>query len=338
MTPTAPGLPQVLGVTPDGTFEHGTSVLQRRRDPGDPDRFEDVRARLRDARARRPRPGRDDKVVTGWNGLAIGALAEAGALFGRPDLVDAAVRAADAVVATHLRPHGDGSLRLVRASRRGVAGGAAGVLEDYAYLADGLLTLCAVTGDARWFGMAGRLLDTVLEHFRAPDGGLYDTADDETDAVVARVGRPREPADGPTPSGSSAAAGALLTYAALTGSVRHRAAAEEAVRDGLALATRFPRAAGAALSVLEALLDGPREVAVVGPRDDPRTAALHDAALRSNAPGLVVAVGEVDSGDDGRELLRDRPLVGGAPAAYVCRGFVCARPTTQVDELAGQLA
>lgn len=327
----------VLGVTPAGTFEHGTSVLQRRREPEDADRLDDVRARLRAARERRPRPGRDDKVVSGWNGLAVAALAEAGALFDRPDLLEAAVAAADAVVATHVREDPDGSTRLVRASRDGVPGRAPGVLEDYANLSEGLLALSAVTGNAEGAAVAGRLLDTVLKHFAAVDGGFHDTADDETDAVIGRLGRPQDPADGPTPSGQSAAAGALLTYAALTGSLRHREAAERAGRAGLALATRFPQAAGAALAVLEAALDGPREVAIVGPRDDQRTAVLREVALRSTAPGLVLALGEPDGIPDGRELLRDRPLVGGAPTAYVCRGFVCELPTTSPEQLARQL-
>jgi uncharacterized protein len=186
--------------------------------------------------------------------------------------------------------------------------------------------------------VAGGLLDTVLDHFAAADGGFHDTADDETDPVVALLGRPKDPADGPTPSGQSALAGALLTYAALTGSARHREAAEDALAGALAVATRWPRAAGAGLAVLEAMLDGPREVAIIGARDDPRTTALRSLAIRSVAPGLVLAVGEPGDDRDGPALLHDRPLVDGAPTAYVCRGFVCSRPTTDPDELARQLA
>ncbi|WP_421733578.1 thioredoxin domain-containing protein [Cellulomonas sp.] len=328
----------VLGVTEEGTFEHGTSVLQRRDDPADEVRFADVRDRLRAAREQRPRPARDEKVVTGWNGLAVAALAESSVLLDRPELADAAARAAGLLVATHVRRSSDGSTRVARASRDGAPGDAPGVLEDYAHLAEGLLTLSAVTGDHRWFEVAGRLLDTVLHHFAAADGGFHDTAQDETDPVVTRLGRPRDPADGPTPSGQSAAANALLTYAALTGSVRHREAAERALRGPLAIAVRYPRAAGAALAVVEAALDGPRQVAVVGPAGDPRRAAVHRAAMLSTAPGLVVAVGEAGGGDDGPALLHDRPHVGGAPAAYVCRGFVCDLPTTRPEDLARQLS
>ncbi|WP_456788197.1 thioredoxin domain-containing protein [Cellulomonas sp. P5_C5] len=328
----------VLGVTDAGTFEHGTSVLQRRTEPpdlSDSARLDDVRSRLRTARERRPRPALDDKVVSGWNGLAVAALAEAGALLGRPDLLDAASAAARHLRETHVRRAPDGSARLVRASRHGVAGSAPGILEDYAHVADGFLTLGATTGDPAWSAAAGDLLETVLVHFAAADGGLRDTADDETDAVVGRIRVLQDPADGPTPAGQSAAANALLTYAALTGSARHREAAERALRGPLGIAARFPRAAGAALTVLEALLDGPREVAVVGPDGDPARSALHLAALRSVAPGLVVAVGE--PGADAPPLLHDRPLVSGVAAAYVCRGFVCALPTTSAEELARQL-
>lgn len=326
----------VLGVTAAGTFEHGTSVLQLREDPDDPARFERVRARLRAAREARPRPARDDKVVTAWNGLAVAALAEAGALLERDDVLDAAVGAAELLVTTHLRTAADGSARLVRASRDGRPGSAPGVLEDYADVAEGLLALVGVTGDPRWADHAGSILETVLTHFADTGGGLFDTADDETDPVVGRLRRPRDPADGPTPSGTAAAAGALLTYGALTGSLRHREAAEAALGDPLRLAARHPLAAGWALAVAEALVDGPREVAVVGPRDDPATLALHREALRSGAPGVVVALGD---GGPAAELplLRDRGLVDGRPAAYVCRGFVCDRPTTDPDELVRQL-
>ncbi|GIG20251.1 thioredoxin domain-containing protein [Cellulomonas chitinilytica] len=329
----------VLGVTDTGTFEHGASVLRRSHRAEDDDeaaRLGPVLTRMRTARALRARPTRDDKVVSGWNGLAVAALAETGALLDRPDLVEAAVGVATLLAGPHTRRADDGSVRLVRASRDGVPGAAPALLADYAHVADGYLTLAAVTADHRWSVAAGDLLDTVLGHFGADDGGLEDTADDETDAVVARVGRPREVADGPTPSGQAAAAGALLAYSALTGSLRHREAAERALRGPLAIAAAYPRAAGGALAVAEALLDGPREVAVVGPEHDPRTDALHHTALRATAPGVVVVRGE--PGDTDVPLLQDRPLVDGVPAAYVCRGFVCDRPTTDPAELARQLA
>ena len=332
----------VWGVTDAGTFEHGTSVLQLPAEPDDPERYADVRRRLLAERESRPRPGRDDKVVSGWNGLAIAALAEAGALLDRPDWVEAATEAARLLTGLHLRAGAgtDPGSRLVRTSRDGAAGSAAGVLEDYADVAEGLLALWSVTGDTQWYRHAGDLLRTVLDHFGDGAGGFFDTSDDETDSVLARIRRPQDPADGPVPSGQAAAAGALLTYGALAGSLEHREAAEGALREPLRIATRYPRAAGWALAVAEAVLDGPREVAVVGARGDAATRALLRAARRTTAPGAVVAVGAQEAAADGDvpALLHDRPLVDGRPAAYVCRGFVCDRPTTDPGELARQLS
>ncbi len=333
---TAPGSPSCAGCSTGGSFERGTSVLRLPSDPADPGRWAALRDRLRAARAARTPPTRDDKVVTAWNGLAIAGLADAGDLLDRPDWVVAAREAADLLLRVHLTT-GPGGARLVRASRDGAAGHAPGVLEDYADLAEGLLALVGATGEARYLAAAGDLLDTVLDHFAAPDGALFDTADDQTDPVVARVRRPREATDGPTPCGTAAAGGALVGYAALTGSTRHREAAERALAAPLLLAGEHPTAEGWALAVLEAILDGPRQVAVVGPPGRPGDRA---AATRRRSQGARPAPcsspGEPDS--PGLPLLADRPLVDGRPAAYVCRGFVCDRPTSVPEELAAALA
>jgi uncharacterized protein YyaL (SSP411 family) len=317
---------ELLDVT--GTFEHGTSVLQLPADPADEQAWARIRARLLAARAERPAPARDDKVVAAWNGLAVAALAETGALLDRPDLVEAAERAADLLIAVHLTADG----RLLRTSRDGRPGPNAGVLEDYADLAEGLLALYAVTGESAWLDLSGGLLDTVLAHFTDPaTGALYDTADDAEELIR----RPQDPTDNATPSGWTAAAGALLGYAAYTGSDRHRTAAEQALGIVGALAGRAPRFIGWGLAVAEALLDGPREVAVVGPAGDPATAALHRTALLATAPGAVVAVGEPGTADV--PLLADRPLLAGRPAAYVCRHFSCDAPTADPAGLAERL-
>ncbi|MFF1792921.1 thioredoxin domain-containing protein [Kitasatospora sp. NPDC058263] len=319
---------ELYEVTATGTFEQGSSVLQLPADPPDAEAAERIRARLFAARAERPAPARDDKVVAAWNGLAVAALAETGALLERPDLVEAAERAADLLLAVHLTPDG----RLLRTSRDGRAGAHAGVLEDYADTAEGFLALYAVTGEAEWLELAGGLLDTVLKHFAdEASGAMYDTADDAEELIR----RPQDPTDNATPSGWTAAAGALLTYAAYTGSARHRTAAERALGIVGALAGRAPRFIGWGLAVAEALVDGPREVAVVGSAGDPATAALHRAALLGTAPGAVVAVGAPDA--DEVPLLADRPLVGGAPAAYICRHFACDAPTTDPAVLAERL-
>ncbi|MBB4712945.1 uncharacterized protein YyaL (SSP411 family) [Streptomyces luteogriseus] len=318
---------QHFGVTEEGTFEEGASVLQLPVRDGfvDAGRVASIRERLLAARSGRPAPGRDDKVVAAWNGLAIAALAETGAYFDRPDLVEAAVAAADLLVRLHL----DEQARLTRTSKDGHAGANAGVLEDYADVAEGFLALASVTGEGVWLEFAGFLLDHVLARFTDPESGsLYDTAADAEQLIR----RPQDPTDNAAPSGWTAAANALLSYAAHTGSEPHRTAAERALGVVKALGPRVPRFIGWGLAAAEAVLDGPREVAVVGPAlDDEGTRALHRTALLGTAPGAVVAAGA--PGSDEFPLLADRPLVGGEPAAYVCRNFTCDAPTTEPDRL-----
>ena len=327
---------EVFGVTGQGTFERGSSVLQLPADPPDEERFGRVRAALFQARGSRVRPGRDDKVVAAWNGLAIAALAECGLLLGRAGLIRAAQDAANLLASVHIADAESGS-RLVRTSRDGVAGANAGVLDDYACVAEGLMALSAVTGDGQWVGHAGRLLETVLTRFRDSAGGFYDTADDAEQLLY----RPREIADGPSPAGWAAAAGALLSYSALTGSARHRDAAAAAVSELVpVLAERFPRAAGWGMAVAEAYLSGPVEIAVVGPPEDSRTATLHRTALQAAPPGAVLAVGapgQVPAGGQAIPLLEGRGLADGSPAAYVCRGFTCRAPVTAPDDLRAAL-
>ncbi|WP_041819415.1 thioredoxin domain-containing protein [Streptomyces davaonensis] len=323
---------QYFGVTEEGTFEEGASVLQLPQHEGlfVAEKVASVRERLLAARAERPAPGRDDKVVAAWNGLAIAALAETGAYFDRPDLVEAAVCAADLLVRLHLDEH----VQIARTSKDGQVGANAGVLEDYADVAEGFLALASVTGEGVWLEFAGFLLDHVLARFvDERSGALYDTAVD----AERLIRRPQDPTDNAAPSGWTAAAGALLSYAAQTGAEPHRAAAERALGVVKALGPRVPRFIGWGLAAAEAWLDGPKEVAVVGPAlDDPATRALHRTALLGIAPGAVVAAGTPDS--DELPLLAGRPLVGGEPAAYVCRNFTCDAPTTDPERLRAALS
>jgi uncharacterized protein YyaL (SSP411 family) len=348
---------RAFGVTEAGTFSRGVSVLQLRADPADADRLTRVRDALLAARGARIRPARDDKVVAAWNGLAISALAECGLLFGRPDFTEAARDAATLLATVHLVGG-----RLARTSRDGNAGSTAGALEDYACTAEGYLTLSGVTGEARWMELAGQLLEIALGSFADGQGGFYDTAADDEPLIF----RPADPADNATPSGTFAVAGALLRYSALAGSARHREAAEAALGVLPGIAARYPRAAGAGLAVAEAWLAGPAEIAVVGPRGDERTRALHQTALHAAPPGAVLALGDgmvpadygpagsgpadygpagsgpAGSGAAGAEggvpLLAGRGLVNGAPAAYVCRQFTCQAPVTTPEQLREALA
>jgi len=314
----------VLGVTDSGTFEPGRSTLQLRTEPDDAQWWEGIRNRLLGARGLRPQPARDDKVVTGWNGLAISALSEAGLLLGDSVYLQAAQRCAQFLTGSLV----DGRLR--RASRAGVVGAATGVADDYGNLAEGLLTLHQATGDPRWLTAAGELLDTALAHFADDRGGFFDTADDAEQLFT----RPRSPADNAEPAGQSSLSGALLTYSALTGSSRHREAADAAVVAAAVLAVENPRFAGWTLAVAEAMVTGPLQVAVVG--EGPQASELLRVARASTSPGLVTAHGSPDA--PGVPLLAHRPMVAGLAAAYLCRGFVCDRPVTTPQELASALA
>ncbi|WP_183096156.1 thioredoxin domain-containing protein [Nocardioides stalactiti] len=313
----------LFGVTEGGTFEHGTSTLQLRHFPSDSHeraRLSEVRARLLDVRSSRPRPGRDDKVVAAWNGLAISGLCDAGLLLGEARYVDAARQAAELLVRVHLP--GDGTI--LRVSRDGAAGPHAGVLEDYACVAGGFLSLVQATGDGRWLTLATQLLDEALAGFRASDGGFFDT---HARAEVL-VSRPRDPGDNASPSGTSAMLHALVAAHALTGEGRYRDAAEQALATVAGLVEKAPRFAGWSLAAAHTLLDGPLEVAVVGPAGPDRDAL---AGRARRIPGAVVVV--ADGPRDDVPLLRGRTAVDGRAAAYVCRGFVCERPVTSPDGL-----
>ncbi|WP_435588593.1 thioredoxin domain-containing protein [Micromonospora chalcea] len=332
-------------VTAEGTFEHGSSVLRLARDVDDADpavraRWQDVVGRLLAARDTRPQPARDDKVVAAWNGLAITAIAEfqqVAALLVSPDdedanLMDGVLIVSDGAMrdaAEHLATVHVVDGRLRRVSRDKVVGEPAGVLEDYGCVAEAFCAMHQLTGEGRWLSLAGELLDVALARFAGPDGAFYDTADDAERLVT----RPADPTDNATPSGRSAIVAALVAYAALTGETRYREAAEQTLSTVAPIVDRHARFTGYAATVGEALLSGPYEIAVA--TGDPEGDPLVAAARRHAPPGAVVVAGAPDQ--PGVPLLAGRPFVDGRPAAYVCRGFVCQRPVTGVEELVAQL-
>ena len=317
-------------VTSTGSFEHGSSVLVLARDidnasPELVSRWRDVRSRLLAARAGRPQPARDDKVVASWNGLAVTALAEHGFLTGSAASSDAAVEIAEVLASRHLM---DGRLR--RVSRDGVVGAPAGVLEDYGCVAEAFCAVHQLTGDGRWLSPARQLLDVALAHFGTGEGGFYDTADDAEKLLT----RPADPTDNATPSGLSAICAGLVGLTALTGEPGYRQAADEALKTVGPLIGGHPRFAGYSATVAEAALAGPYEIAIAtwDATGDPLV-----AAARRHAPaGAVVVAGEPDR--PGVPLLADRPLIDGTSTAYVCRGFVCDRPVTTEEGLVARLA
>ncbi|MGX1806746.1 thioredoxin domain-containing protein [Nocardia sp. NPDC055321] len=322
---------EFFGVTTAGTFEHGTSVLTGYADPAPADfeRLQRITGLMRDARDRRPQPERDDKVVTAWNGMAIAALAEAGAAHHHPTWVLAAERCAQFLLDTHVT---DG--RVCRASLGGVAGAAPGVLEDYAWLALGLLTLHQ-TSRGEWLSHAQRVLDAAITHFADPEvpGSWFDTADDAETLVT----RPRDPLDGATPSGTAVLADALLTAAALSdleSAARYRDLADATLDRGAILLARAPRSAGHWLAVAEAALRGPIQVAVAVADGDREGYSTLVQAARLAAPGGTVVVAAAPDTDP---LLTDRPAVNTHSAAYICRGAVCDLPVTTAQEVRAAL-
>jgi uncharacterized protein YyaL (SSP411 family) len=292
-------------------FEHGRSVL-RGEIP------EEARAALLAARERRPQPLRDDKALASWNGLALAALAEAGARLGRPDYVEAAVGVAEFLLGPLTSPDG----RLLRSFRVGEARIPA-YLEDYANAANGLVELAWATGDPRWLEEARRLAGVVVELFADPDrGGFYVDAADG-DGLVARR---KEFDDHPTPAGNSMAALVLLRLARIYGDDELERHAVGVFRLAHPLMERAPAAVPHLLCALDLHFSPPQEIAVVG--DSPE---LREAALAGYRPNAVFAFAPQPT--EAVPLLAGKGLVDDIPAAYVCERFACQRPVTTAAEL-----
>lgn len=339
---------RLMNVRAPGTVTADGSPLHPGRAPSaaEAELWQRVRPVLLTERSRRPQPARDEKVVAGWNGLAVAALAEAGAVLDQPRLVAAAGRIAAYLERVHWRPGAGGEPgTLTRVSHAGVARGIGGLLEDYAFCVEGLIALYAVTGRTHWYRLAEDILAAACARF-STDGALRDTAGESEQVANAQGGRaPLELFDAATPSGAAAFAGALLSSSALSGSHEHRALAGNILSLLPPLAVRAPRAAGWLLATAQAALAGPVEAAVVGP-DTPKRAALHRELLLSPSPGLVIALQEAPAGDDAVQddaavvpLLRGRGAApGGVPLVYLCRGMVCGLPVRSSGQLRERLA
>jgi uncharacterized protein YyaL (SSP411 family) len=291
-------------------FEHGRFVLRGELD-------EETRARLFELRERRPKPLRDDKAIAGWNGIAVAALAEAGRRLERPDLVAAAVEAAEFLLGSLSAADG----RLYRTHREGASKGT-GYLEDYAHVANGLYELHVATGDLRWLREARRLALLAVDLFADEERGGFFLAPEDGEPLVART---KDLDDHPTPSGNSMLAYVLLRLARIYGDddlERRAVGVFRLVRDALA---RAPSAFGHMLTALDLHFSPPREIAILGPPD----ADVARAALAGFDPNAVVAFGPADD----VPLLQGKTPVDGRPAVYVCERFACRAPVTDPREL-----
>jgi hypothetical protein len=327
---------RVFGVAEPGSFGEGASVLrlaisseELAADLGTGERqarelMERLRSRLALARRQRVAPGRDDKVVTAWNGLALRAFAEAASALDRPDYLEIARECADFLL-TELVVDG----RLRRSWKDGATGVAA-FLEDLACLGDGLLAVYEATGDPAHYERAMECAEEILRRFRDPEAGFFDTAADAETLLV----RPRGLEDNPLPAGQSMAAQLFVRLAGLTGEARWRGHALEIVRPLVTAVARVPLALASLACVVDQLVAPSREVAIAGDPTAAATRALLREVWRHRDPYRVLAWGLPAS----VPLLAGRPPLKGRPAAYVCEGFVCRAPTTRPAELAAQLA
>jgi uncharacterized protein YyaL (SSP411 family) len=296
-------------------FEHGRLIIRGALDP-------ELRARLFEERERRRKPLRDDKAIASWNGLTLAALAEAGRRLGRDDYLDAARSLGEFL----LGPLSTAEGRLYRSWRAGQAKHA-GVLEDYADVANGLYELHVATGELRWLEESRRLAVLAVDLFGDPaDGGFFLTPRDGEELVA----RKKDFDDHPTPSGNSMLAYVLLRLSRLWGDQELERQAVGVFRFVAPLLPRAPSAFGHALNALDLHFSPPREIAIVGPPGS----EVARAALAPFDPNAVVAFGP--SGEV--PLLAGKDLVDGRPAVYVCEGFACQAPVTEAGALGGGAA
>ncbi len=283
-----------------------------------------ARRKLFEVRQGHVKPARDEKVLTGWNGLMLAAFAEAARVLKREDYRAIAERNADFLL-RELRTS-DG--RLHRSWKAGDVRHL-GYLEDYANLIEGLLALYETTFEAGWFVAARELAETMLNHFADPAGGFFDTSDD----AEALVTRPKDLQDNAVPSGNGMAAMVLLKLGAFTGEGRYTDAAERTLKMVQPALGSAPTGFAQWLSALDFALGQPKEIAIVGGDDAQK---LLDVVFGEYRPNQVVAwARNVESSPI--PLLEGRTPLRGRAAAYVCQNFVCQMPVTEPEALAKQL-
>lgn len=327
------------GMRPEGNFE-GANILHvarpmsevaERVGPEAQSLIASALPKLMEARATRPAPDRDDKVIVSWNGLAIGALATAGVWLDRPDYIVRAGEIAEFIL---------DNVRVDGRLRRTWMDGAAhhlGCLDDYANLIDGLLDLHAATSETRWLTTADELAEDMLALFADAGGAGFFFAGSDGEQLIART---REVEDHPTPSGNSQAAWVLWRLSLLTGKRAYEVQAQRALELVSHDAVRYPHAFGTALIAIDAMTDEPpTQVIVAGPADDPSITALARAARTADPLALVLTVDPSDAeAVAASPLFTDRGTVDGKPAAYVCHGTTCQAPVTDVEALRAAMA
>jgi uncharacterized protein YyaL (SSP411 family) len=323
------------GIDAEGNFEEsGRTVLSLVAPPSDPTEaaaLERARRAMFDAREKRPKPFRDEKILASWNALAIGALADAGGALAEPAMTVAAVAAMQYVERVLVKPEGETRSRVLRLSKDGVAKGN-GFLDDHAYVADAALDLYDATGVPRYVQLARRLADSILAHFHDPEeDGFFFTPDDGESILV----RAKDPYDHAVPGAATVACRVLLRLGALVDE-RYAGAATRAIEKLTGAAADNPMGMSGTVCLVDRLVRGTVDVVLVALSEATRSHALEREALRAYLPDRVMAW--VDPSDpasiEACPLLAEGKPAQPHPAAYVCRGRTCSLPVQSAEELA----
>jgi uncharacterized protein YyaL (SSP411 family) len=328
---------QYYDVTPQGNFE-GKNILNVAQDiqkVADDAQIslDELQSRLAlgrkillTMREQRVKPARDEKILTSWNGLMLRSFAEAGRYLNRPDFLQVAINNASFLL-TALRKDG----RLLRTYKEGRAH-LNGYLEDYTFLADGLLALYEATFDVRWFNEARALIDQAITLFAdEQNGGFFDTGNDHETLIA----RPKDIMDNATPAGNSVSIDVLLRLAAFTGEASYRERADEYLQPLANVMAEHPQSFGHALGALDFAVSPAKEFAILG---NPRAAdarALLEVINEQYLPNSVLACSAPENSPaiQNIALLADRPQKGGKATAYVCQNFACQAPVNEAREL-----
>ncbi|HKS28541.1 MAG TPA: thioredoxin domain-containing protein [Pyrinomonadaceae bacterium] len=285
---------------------------------------------LFEAREKRIKPGRDEKILTAWNGLMLASFAEAGRVLERADYTEAARRNARFVL-ENLRRDG----LLLRTYKDGQAK-LNGYLEDYSFFADGLVALYEATGELEWLEAAQSISERMVEEFWDEEqGGFYYTGKSHEELIV----RSKDYFDNATPSGNSVAADVLLRLGVLTAREDYPRKAVTIFRLMRDTVERYPSAFGRLLCAMDFYLSSPKEIAVIGAGDSADTEALLREVWKRYLPNKVVALSVEHDGRAAElvPLLRERTAMEGKATAYVCEHYACQRPVNRPEDLAAQL-
>jgi len=329
---TAALVNRYFGVTREGNFD-GRNILHIAGSvpAEEPDMIKQAKSSLLGIRERRARPGRDDKILASWNGLMLSGLAEAATVFKRSDYLEAAAAGGSFL----LKSMNSGGY--LRHSYKDGRAGIEGYLEDYALLIEALLNLHQATFSGIWLKEAIRLSEVAIDEFWDESAGMfYDTGKRHQTLFV----RPRSTHDGAMPSGSSAAALALMKIARLTGNEHLEHIAAKSLQNVRETMWRYPLFSGHWLCALDFYLSAPKEIAIIGPRHHPATQALLQVLFNDTwLPNKVVAAR--DPGDSspvtGLALLENRDMINERPTVYLCERYSCRAPANEPGILRQQL-